>query len=439
MKISTTIIMCLLAISLQAQHTISGNFSPAKDFKWLIAYELTPGSQRYVADTAVKDGYFKLELPANAVKGVYRLVYAIPQDEFYIDVVYNREESVNFNFNLEEGVSFTSSKENMTLNSYFSIIGILENKLSELYQSGNTSENAYQGIIEKLKTTQEGFEASSKDLLANSFIVANKPYIPSGYETATSYFKRKKESYFKHINITDAILQSSGFLNDKLSNYAFSAIPLGQTSQIKIEKAIKENIKTIATKLENTPGNFQVNTLHSLWKTAQEGNLTAVSDFIYTTYLKGLALENGQQQLIDEIEVQTRLSIGAPSPEITWKENGDTKSLSDLRSAEHYVLVFWSSTCSHCLKEVPTLHKELSNYNAIKTVAVGLENNDVNWKTETAKLPNFHHAIALDKWESEYAQLFAVQQTPTYFILDKEKRFVLKPDSMEELLKFLKN
>ena len=66
------IIYCILFISigLNAQGSISGNFSPAKDFKWLIAYELTPGGERYTADTAVKDGSFSLEMPINAQPGM---------------------------------------------------------------------------------------------------------------------------------------------------------------------------------------------------------------------------------------------------------------------------------------------------------------------------------------------------------------------------------
>lgn len=439
MKVITSILMCLIAIGSQAQHSISGNFSPAKDFKWLIAYELAPGSQRYVADTAVNDGYFKLDLPANAAKGVYRLVYAVPQDEFYIDVIYNGKEDVAFNFNFEEGVSFTDSNENITFNSYFSSISAIETKLVDFYQSEKSSKSEYSKIIKELATVQQGFETRSKGLLVHTFITSNKSSIPSTYEAVASYFNHKKEFYFKHINLEDKVLQASGFLKDKLSNYAFSAIPLESTSQVEIEEAIKENIKTIADKLENTPGDFQVDIFHALWKIARENKLTNVSGLVYSEHLKDLAIQNGQQQLIDEIEVQTRLSIGALSPEITWEKNGVTNSLSNLSGAEYYILIFWSSTCSHCLKEIPALHKELANYKNAKVVAVGLEDNEQNWILESEKLPNFNHAITLEKWESEYAQLFAIQKTPTYFILDKDKRFVSKPENDKEVVAFLKN
>ncbi len=437
MKFYTSLFIVLLTFGLQAQQSISGNFTPAKDFKWLIAYELTPGSQRYVADTAVNDGYFKLDLPANAVKGMYRLVYAIPQDEFYIDIIYNGKEEISFNFDFEEGVFFTSSKENITFDSYFSTIGALESKLVAYYQSGKTSEKEFEAILKELKNTQQGFETRSEGLLVRSFIMANKPYIPESYEPVTSYFNQKKKRYFEHINVEDNMLQASGFLKDKITNYVFSAIPLEQTSQTEVEKAIQENIRIIAAKLETTPGNFQVAIFHGLWETARENSLNTIAEVIYDNHLKALAKENGQQQLIDEITVQTRLSIGAPSPDITWRENGTTKSLSNLNGADHYVLVFWSSTCSHCLKEVPALHKELATYENIEIIAVGLEDDEANWNMEIAKLPNFHHAIALDKWQSEYAQLFAIQQTPTYFILDKEKRFISKPQTDKEVVAFL--
>ena len=88
----------LATFFLQAQHTISGTFTPAKEYKWLIAYRLKPGTQVYVADTAIKNGEFALSIPENAVEGTYRFVYAIPQEEFYFDVIYNGKENIELMF-----------------------------------------------------------------------------------------------------------------------------------------------------------------------------------------------------------------------------------------------------------------------------------------------------------------------------------------------------
>ena len=83
------------------------------------------------------------------------------------------------------------------------------------------------------------------------------------------------------------------------------------------------------------------------------------------------------------------------------------------------------------------LHKELLNYKNVRVVAIGLEDNDTFWKREIGNLPDFEHAIALGKWESNYAQLFGIKQTPTYFILDKDKRFVASPKDDKEVVSFL--
>src|SRR5680860_1201647 len=101
----------LFALIANAQHSISGNFAPAKDYKWLIAYHLKAGNQAYTVDTAIKNGAFTLNFPAEAVPGTYRLVYAVPEEEFYFDVLYNGKEDVKLNFDAEKGVSFTASKD----------------------------------------------------------------------------------------------------------------------------------------------------------------------------------------------------------------------------------------------------------------------------------------------------------------------------------------
>lgn len=420
-----------------AQHSISGNFTPASEFKWLIAYQLTPGSQRYMADTAIKDGYFKLELPEHATVGMYRLVYAVPQDEFYIDVLYNGKEDIEFNFNLEDGIHIIASEENKTYDNYLSEIGELELQLTSFYETGNTSKKEHREITKKISEVQTMYEAKGSDLMATQFIKANSPYIPDSYEDFDTYTNTRKKHYFNALDFNSSILQSSGFLKEKLSSYIFSGLSPNLQDKETMQDAILTNVDAVSKKLSGTAVPFKTEVFHDFWKTANVNGLNAVSDAIFSKYLKDLATENGDQALIDEIELSTRLRIGAVSPEITWKQENIAKTLSGLNDAEQYVLVFWSSTCSHCLKELPALHKELMKFQNIKVVAVGLEDDDISWNQEIPNLPNFEHAIALGKWESEYAKLFGIQQTPTYFILDKDKRFMAKPENDKEVVSFL--
>lgn len=420
-----------------AQHSISGNFTPVTEFKWLIVYELTPGGQRYMADTGIKDGYFKLELPDNTATGIYRIVYAVPQDEYFIDIIYNGKENIEFNYSLEEGLTIIASKENRIYYDYLSELTSLERRLADFYELGATSKKEFKEIKKNVEDVQARYESLGSDLLIDQLIKANAPCVPDSYEDSDTYFSTKKKRYFEAIDFSSRLLQSSELLKEKLSKYVFSVFPTKVKTTEAMQNSILANLEEVAAKLGDSPIPFKTAVFQELWRTANTNALHTVSDTIFSRYLKDLATQNGNQALIEEIELSSRLRTGVQSPEISWEENGTAKKLSGLKGAERYVLVFWSSTCSHCLRELPVLHKALASYKNVKVVAVGLEEDDTYWNLEKEKLPNFEHAIALGKWESDYAHLFGIQQTPTYFILDRNKRFVAHPENDKEVVAFL--
>jgi len=433
------VLVMTMALSVQAQHTISGTFSPGKDYTWLIAYGLKPGTQGYIADTAVNDGKFSMQIPPNAPAGIYRLVYGVPQEEFYLDVLYNGKENIQFDFDAQKGISFVSSEENKIFNAYFREITAVKQEFMDFYSSGKTDKKAYQKLGEKLEGVQTAYEQSTKDMLVHDFVKANRPYVPTDYETTETYWQHKKDEFFKHLDVKNPMLQASGFLTDKLTNYVFTPISTERISKADTEKTLQENINTIHEKLKGTGTTFQMQIFYKIWNMANANGFNDTADFVFTTYLKNLAQTTNNQKIISDIEVNNRIRNGAKAPEITWKDGNTTKRLSEWEDAECYVVIFWSSTCSHCLKELPPLHKKLISNDDIKVLAVGLEDDETNWKIESAKLNHFEHAIALGKWESEYAKTYAIQRTPTYFILDKEKRIIANPQSDKEVVEFLNN
>ena len=432
-------LVLLFSCVIFAQNTISGTFKPAKDYSWLIAYRLKPGTQVYVADTAINNGAFTLNMPANSPAGTYRLVYAVPQEEFYFDVLYNGKENVELSFTTDNGVAFISSKENILFTSYFKELNDLERRIITYYTSGNTNVREYNAIFKNVKAVQTNYEIKTKGLIAGKFIKGNQPYIPSGYETIQDYISNKKKNYFNGLNFTNTTLQASGFLTDKVVNYVFTALPLETISQEVTEKEMQNNVRKVDYYTQTVSKGYKLHLYYNLWSQAAASKLNNLSDFIYTDYLKVLAVEEGKQDIIDAIELHNRLRIGAIAPDISWGEKGEEKTLSTLEGSTNYVLVFWSSTCSHCLKELPALHKELKKHPNIKVVAVGIEDAAMNWKIEIAKFPIFEHALALGKWQGKYAKLYAINQTPSYFILDKDKRFIAKPEDDKAVIEFLIN
>ncbi|MCM4162269.1 MULTISPECIES: thioredoxin-like domain-containing protein [unclassified Arenibacter] len=422
----------------EAQHSVSGNLSPAEDYQWLIAYKLNPDHQNYIADTAVENGAFSLNIPSDAQTGMYRLVYAVPQEEFYFDFIYNGKEDIILSFDSQKGLSFISSIENLLYVNYFKEIYGLEKQIAQFYSEQKKDPKLFLNLNKELATVQKSFESQSQGLLSGHFISANRPYIPSEYEDMETYVQHKRDHYFDAIDFNDSLLLGSDFLTDKVVNYVFTALPQDQDSPKEKEPVMIGNVKELARLLQNISATNKVQLFNSLWTRASNDNLNVVADFIYHNHLKALATQTNKSELLKNIEIQNRLRLGAVAPEITWNVGNITKKLSSLTGAKNYVIVFWSSTCSHCLQQLPEFHRALKDISGTKVLAIGLEDDDITWKEESSKLPDFIHGIAVGKWESPYVDLYDVHQTPTYYILDPEKRIVARPDDYLGVLNFLK-
>lgn len=428
-----------LLSTVRAQHTISGTFSPAKDYTWIIAYSIQPGTQGYVADTKIENGKFTLHLPQTAKPGTYRLVYAVPQEEFNFDVLYDGKENIELAFDGQKGLSFKVSQENKIFHAYFQEINGVKQKFIDFYNAKKTDEKSFDKLIKELNDTQEAYEESTKGMLVNQFIKANRPYVPTKYEATETYWQQKKDHYFDYLDFKNPLLRASNYLTDKAANYVFTAITTEKRAKETTESVLQENTKTLADEIKETEPSYQLHIFNTLWSRASAGKFDATADFIYNNYLKGLAEQTDNQKILQEIDTHNRLRIGAVSPDIEWKDGFTTKKLSELEGAECYVLVFWSSTCPHCLNELPPLSKKLMDHPNIKVIAVGLEDDEANWKKESAKLKGFEHAIALGRWDSNYAKLFDIHRTPTYYILDSEKRIMTKPESDKDVVAFIEN
>jgi len=439
MKNPVLLFFLIIAFGVQAQYSISGTFMPAKDYKWLIAYRLKPGTQNYIADTAVQNGEFSLNIPENSLPGTYRLVYAVPQEEFFIDVIFNGKENIEFSFNVTEGVSFITSEENKLFNSYFKNINDLEKQFARYYTDQKTEVNEYRSIARQMKYIQKTYEDKTRGMMVHDFIKANHPYIPLDYESVFQYINNKKEAYFENLEFNNSILQASGFLTDKLANYVFTAIPLDATTKNEAENAQIENVDTVSARILDLDAKYKVHLYYTLWAQAAASGHDHTSDYIYDSYLKKLLSIGENQEIGQQIEEHNRLRLGATAPNIEWDEDEIRSDLRNIDGADKYLLVFWSSTCSHCLRELPALHKELKNNENVQVIAIGLEDDSYSWEDESSRMPDFIHVIALGKWESEYAELYAIDQTPTYFILDKDKKIRAKPEDDKAVVELLEN
>ena len=151
---------------------------------------------------------------------------------------------------------------------------------------------------------------------------------------------------------------------------------------------------------------------------------------IYYNNLPGSLQDNAFRY---QILSQVKTAVGKKAPNISWEENGVSKDLYGLQDSDYYMVLFFSSDCSHCQVEVPQFYnfsKELYN---MKVIAIGLEDEKEGWEEMIKILPGFTHILDLQKWDSPRVSDYGIVAIPSYFLLDKDKNIIAKPESFNNI------
>ncbi len=429
MKMKAFLILVFFPLIIHAQQSIHGSFSPKEKFTFAILYRNTPTDNLYSKDMAIDSlGNVNFQMTEKDTTGVYTLVYGIPQEDNNVEIIYNGKEDVAFNLDLEKGISFTASKENIIYKTYKTEMVDVN---YQIYQGmvAEKDEKFFTKLLTEQATIQKKYEKMSAGLFCHTFIKAAAPYIPKTFLSVERYNQEIEAHYFDAIDVTNDTLQKSSFLFDKFIMF------------IRNEK----DIDTVVTQLDKTSETYKMSMEQRLWQELSKTESNPNAKYLAKKYLIMLLQKNEKIKEAKVVQRTMNLTIGAKAPDFSWDEiqKGKTvkTSLYDQKGSENYVVVFWSSTCSHCLKQMPELNEHLAKIDKAKlsAIAYGLEEDDVSWKKEIKILPNFTHVLGLGHWDNEVRIEYDVHATPTFFLLNAEKEIIAKPKTLEELLGLLEN
>jgi len=130
---------------------------------------------------------------------------------------------------------------------------------------------------------------------------------------------------------------------------------------------------------------------------------------------------------------------------------GKMSTLYDL-NADYTLVIFWDPSCGHCKEEVPRIdsiyraswkahnvriYSVLSDNDKKKDWVNYIKENKIGDWTNVYETKEMEKAVT-DSQRPGFRQLYDVTQTPTLFLLDKEKRIVGKKLGWEQLNDFLK-
>lgn len=417
-----------------AQHQIKGIIEPfSKDIKWAMLYQIKDGRQHYIKNSKIDEASFSFEIPENKSSGMYRVVYRL-EGESFLDFLYNKE-AVSFTFNPdypEETVMYSKSKENEMYQSYLqNILGgqqYLDSIQIAFFKDPNTvTASLYQEACYELKDIQKEYQKKSSGMLAFNFIKATQRY---NSKTVVSnpklYLENIKNNFFEHINFNDTVLVNSSFLVDRTIDYIFN---LNYSQDSKIQKGLyKESIKkVIEIPKEIGLQKDLIEIIIEEFVTLEDAEMVK---FLLNNYYKKLPIEEQRKMYVEETLAKVSIVLGVLAPDFKW---GKEKQLFTLNTHKYYVVVFWSSGCSHCKSQLPKLYTYLKGYQDVQVVAVALEKDDKDWGKITPNLDGWEHVLGLNKWKNDIARSYNVESTPTYILLNSNKKIIALPDNYKEL------
>lgn len=145
-------------------------------------------------------------------------------------------------------------------------------------------------------------------------------------------------------------------------------------------------------------------------------------------------------RLSSTIATNKNTEIGAVFPNQIFNQatNTTAKSLWDVKATKK-LIIFWSSTCSHCEAELP---KILEKYSALKgqnieVIGLSLDNDKTDYQNKVKNLPWINDS-EIKGWYSSYVEKYNVHATPTYFVIDSANKIIAKPNHVADVISYFK-
>lgn len=424
MKKMFTIPALLAAFSLQAQFTVTIQ-APA-DFKDqdAILYTLNGSKDIIFTKEQSKNNTWTFKYPKNYM-GMMKVYFPGSNNTFNFisenknvnvkleiqgnkvkDIIY-LDEANNIMSKLQEG----SQKKEMILPAL--------SQIKEYYKDNTDFGKALKAEIGRLSGGSEGIDQGQ-----HPFIY----YYNTNYSKFLSAKQENKVSQDEIINFIDKsndMLETSSLLRPVLVSYLNSG---GNTN---VGTSVDKLLDRL--KVETPRGQTVLSELIDIF------DVYDMQEFKnkYLNLAKNLKCTI-TDRLASTLKSNANVEIGVAFPNYRFQSPANTtaRSLYDVK-ADKKIIIFWSSTCSHCEEELPKL---LAKYNELKSrniQVVGLSM-DVDKEAYAKKIAAFPwvNDSELKGWNSSYVDTYNVHATPTYFILDANNKIINKPEHVADVLQY---
>jgi thiol-disulfide isomerase/thioredoxin len=411
-----------------------------------------------VGAVAIKKDSFQIVIPRDIEPGVYRFQYAMAETEQYIDIIINgQEKEIYFTLKANDEQAephFVASAENQKWYAYRARSKAQMIKFDLLNQFINSYPNSESTVV--IAAEQEwqrekdiyqknlsAFKAEMKGSWAYD-MVANRPYHftnPREEPRIQDYMKR--EHFWDGFEASNPKLMNTPLYSEHILNYLryWMNPNMNFTPEQKTE-GFKRSVDLIIRKFsgnEKTQA-FAYKYLTLGFKEIAEEEVLKYLDENY----KGLA-----QQCYDEVEKSEfdkrmtgyiAMREGNTVPDFAIKdESGKLKEKSLYKvKAQQSLLVFWSTSCPHCMEEMPAINEWAGKQMDVRVIAVAVDRDTITYRNTISRFPNLIHSCDFKGWDTDAAKKYYIMATPSFILLDDKKRILKKGSTMKQFSQNLK-
>ena len=448
-------------------HNIEITLKPYKNTKVYLGTNY--GQNRVLADSAILNeasvGYFKGK--EKLTPGIYFLV--------------SPKYSILFEFLVDEGQQFKiiadtlslvdykiiGSKDNDIFSSYsksMNQLGAQRNQLEQAYNSAATTSDSLK-YLQALKKMDTSFKQERQKIITtapNSMMrflldVLQRPELPAipiinGMADSTYPFYYVKNHYWDNVVFNDNRLLRTPFFEAKLDEYFKNYVSREPDSII---EEVQYMLTVAKTGKEIYP--FLLFKFTNKYISPEFMGQDKVFLHLFQNFFsKGdtVLLNNDSKKAITEraYSIMANL-IGNPAPPLNLNTM-DNKLFSLYNSPATYTFIaFWDPTCGHCKEEMPRVDSFYTkNWKQLGVQVIGVNTNvkelaswkqfiteehfDAGWmhvyQTEAALNAEVNAGKA-----TTIRQLYDVFKTPTFYLLDKDKKIIAKNLTVDQFHDFL--
>ena len=417
--------LLLLSYIASAQFTVKVE-SP-KDFSFNEAYLYTVnGSKDILIDKAEKKNNTWLFQVKNSYLGLLKVYF--PQANTSLNLV-SENKNVDLKFTVKNNKVQQIDYKDEVNNIFYSIQDQQKKReqiLPALYQIQNFyKENSDFGLALKNEVSN-----LSADIVFDS---DKHPFLSYYFKTYQNFLQESagkknptNDEIISFLNNTQNYLETSSLLKPILMVF------LSNTSRSSLGDEVDKLLT--AVNVETPRGQTILSELIEIF------NVYSIKDLKekYLTEAKNLKCTINDR-LANTIKSNANTEIGKIIPNNTFVNpvNTKVKSLHDVK-ADKKIIILWSSTCSHCEKEIGEMvlqYNKLKEKN-IEVVGLSLDSDAKSYSDKVKMLP-WINDTELKGWYSSYVDTYNVHATPTFYIVDAKNKIIANPDNFSEILELL--